>query len=163
MIVNQCVPYVLHESTTVNILQSRLHGLDHWWRVWKNAQFLCGKSPSVDMQVVALYALFHDSMRQNDGEDRSHGDRGFKLWEKLSLTHGVDEFLRDEQNELLFEACVEHSRGHRSLDPTIAVCWDADRLDLHRKGIWPDPRYMSTSTGIELTVNRQRPPKEKNL
>lgn len=154
MIASQCVPFVLRESHTLNILQSRIHGLDHWWRVWKNAQFLCGEYPSVDMEVVALYALFHDSMRQNDGEDRSHGDRGYKLWERLCLTHGVDEYLTDGQSELLFEACLEHSTGHRSHDPTIAVCWDADRMDLHRKGIWPDPRYMSTSTGIELTVNR---------
>jgi uncharacterized protein len=158
MIANHCVPYVLRESSTLNILQSRVHGLDHWWRVWKNAEFLSANSNNVDLEIVALYALFHDSMRQNDGPDRSHGDRGYKLWERLCLMHGIDEYLTESQNEILFEACLEHSTGHRSLEPTIAVCWDADRLDLHRKGIWPDPRLMSTEAGIELTMNRLRSP-----
>lgn len=154
MIVSQCVPYVLHESYTLNVLQSRLHGLDHWFRVWKNAQLLAGTSSKVDLEVVGLYALFHDSMRMNDGADPGHGNRGYKLWERLNQVHDVEQYLSQNQCELFFEACVEHSNGVRSLDPTIAVCWDADRLDLHRKGIWPDPRYMSTQAGLDLIMNR---------
>lgn len=154
MIASQCVPYVLHESITLNVLQSRLHGLDHWWRIWQNAQLLTADSSNADLEVVALYALFHDSMRQNDGDDPGHGNRGYKLWERVHQLQGLGHFLSENQNELLFEACVSHSNGERSTDPTIAVCWDADRLDLHRKGIWPDPRFMSTPAGIDLTMNR---------
>src|SRR3954452_8295041 len=157
MIASQCVPFVLHESNTLNVLQSRLHGLDHWWRIWKNAQFLTGQDSSADLEIVAMYALFHDSMRLNDGDDPGHGLRGYKLWERIYRQIGLDEFLSMKQRELLFEACAEHSEGNRSTEPTIAVCWDADRLDLHRKGIWPDPRYMSTQNGIDLLVNRLRP------
>jgi hypothetical protein len=29
-------------------------------------------------------------------------------------------------------------------DPLVGVCWDADRLDLWRVGIKPDPRDLST-------------------
>jgi uncharacterized protein len=154
MIVTQCVPYVLQESTTLNVVQSRLHGLDHWWRVWRNAQFLAANTKKVDMEVVALYALFHDSMRLNEGLDTNHGSRGYKLWERLNLLLGLDRYLSKQRNEVLFEACLDHSIGHRSFEPTIAVCWDADRMDLHRKGIWPDPRLMSTSVGIEMLMNR---------
>ncbi len=160
MIVTQCVPYVLRESITLNTLQSRLHGLDHWWRVWRNAQMLVADSysPRVDMEVVALYALFHDSMRQTDGTDPGHGERGYKLFERLALLLNFDEFMSERQTELFFEACLEHSQGLRSSEPTIAVCWDADRLDLHRKGVWPDPRLMSTEIGIQITLDRQKPP-----
>lgn len=153
MLATHCVPYVLTESLTLNMLQSRVHGLDHWFRVWKNAQLLADGS-GADLNVVALYALFHDSMRLNDGGDIGHGNRGFALWERCSQITKVNEFLTQRQQEQLFEACVEHSNGLRSNDPTIALCWDADRLDLHRKGIFPDPRYMSTEAGITLTMNR---------
>lgn len=152
MVASQCVPYVLHESYTLNVLQSRFHGLDHWWRVWKNAQLLA--DPLADLEIVGLFALFHDSMRFNDGNDPSHGARGFKLWERFNQIQDVEQFLTRKQQELLFEACVEHSGGYQSTDPTIATCWDADRLDLHRKGIWPDARFMSTQSGIALASNR---------
>jgi uncharacterized protein len=154
MIASQCVPYVLRESHTLNVLQSRLHGLDHWFRIWKNAQMLVGTEPTADLEVVALYALFHDSMRLNDGEDRDHGVRGFRLWERINYLLELGKYLSQRQNEQLFEACAEHSHGLRSTDPTIAVCWDADRLDLHRKGIWPDARYLSTQSGLSLVMTR---------
>lgn len=154
MIASQCVPYVLRESYTLNVLQSRVHGLDHWFRVWKNAQLLTGMESSADLEVVALFALFHDSMRLNDGDDPGHGQRGYKLWERVNQLLNLARFFSRKQGELFFEACTEHSNGYRSTDPTIAVCWDADRLDLHRKGIWPDVRLMSTQAGLDLTMNR---------
>ena len=141
----------------MNVLQSRLHGLDHWFRVWKNAELLTGMEPSADISVIALYCLFHDSMRLNEGKDPGHGLRGYKLWERVSQLHDFNQYITEEQNELFLEACVEHSEGLRSTNPTIAVCWDADRLDLHRKGVWPDAQYMSTQDGINLTINRITP------
>lgn len=156
-IVTQCAPFVLRESTTLNVLQSRLHGLDHWFRVWKHAQMLGGRADGVDLEIVALYALFHDSMRLNDGEDSEHGLRGFRLWTHIRDMHGLDRLFTHRQEELLFEACVEHSGGLCSTNPTIATCWDADRLDLHRKAIWPDARFMSTHEGIALCMNRFNP------
>ena len=155
MVAQQCVPFVLRESHTLNVLQSRLHGLDHWFRVWKNALLLGGSDHSVDMEVVAMYALFHDSMRLNDAEDLGHGIRGFRLYERYKQVHPeVDRIFHHRQEEKLFDACAAHSDGDRSTDPTIAVCWDADRLDLHRKAIWPDARFMSTQEAISLTMNR---------
>lgn len=157
MIATQAAPFVLRESHTLNVIQSRVHGLDHSFRVWKNAQLLGGRDESVDMEVVALFALFHDSMRLNDGEDPGHGYRGYKLWERFYLMRDMGQVFSDHQGELLFEACAEHSAGYRSTNPTIAVCWDADRFDLHRKGIWPDARYMSTQEAIGLTMSRINP------
>ena len=29
-------------------------------------------------------------------------------------------------------------------DATVLTCWDADRLDLGRVGIRPDPKYLCT-------------------
>lgn len=158
MIASQCVPFVLRESHTLNILQSRLHGLDHWWRVWKNAQLLVEQESDVDLEVVALFALFHDSMRVNDNHDPKHGLHGYKLWERFINMHGkandLGRYFTLRQRETLFEACVEHTDGLISSDPTIAVCWDSDRLDLHRVGIWPDTQYLSTQVARSLVMTR---------
>lgn len=154
MIAAHCIPYVLRESHTLNVLQSRTHGLDHWFRVWKNAQMLGVREPGVDMEVVALFCLFHDAMRANDGEDPKHGLHGYMLWVRFCQLNDMSKWFSENQGEMLFEACIEHSDGQRSSNPTIAVCWDADRLDHHRLGIWPDSQYMSTSAAISLIMTR---------
>ena len=157
MIASLAVPFVIRESHTLNVLQSRMHGLDHWYRVWKNALLLSSGDRSVDMDVVALYALFHDSMRLNDGADIDHGNRAWRLWESYKARNeSIVDIFNHRQEELLFEAIVEHSNGLRTTNPTIAICWDADRLDLHRKALWPDARFMSTNEGIALCMNRLR-------
>src|SRR3954467_15258039 len=114
MIVSHYVPYVLRESHTLNVLQSRLHGLDHWFRVWKNAQLLTGKEPTADLEVVGMFALFHDSMRVNDAKDPEHGLRGYKLWERFHQMHDHEDFLDHRQREVFLEACVEHGNGYIS-------------------------------------------------
>ena len=45
---------------------------------------------------------------------------------------------------LLGFACEEHTNGGVGRDLTVGVCWDADRLNLWRVGIQPDPRLLST-------------------
>jgi uncharacterized protein len=51
--------------------------------------------------------------------------------------------LDDSRFELLYEAIAQHSDGFTSPDITIGTCFDADRMDLHRVGINPDPAYIS--------------------
>ncbi|MCA9790206.1 MAG: hypothetical protein KC910_00365 [Candidatus Eremiobacteraeota bacterium] len=44
-------------------------------------------------------------------------------------------------------------------DPTIATCWDSDRLDLDRVGVDPDPAFLSTAAArklAELTPTERR-------
>ena len=48
---------------------SSLHGLPHWERVRENGVTLAGATDGADTEVVCLFALFHDSMRLNDGHD----------------------------------------------------------------------------------------------
>jgi hypothetical protein len=51
------------------------------------------------------------------------------------------------QMEKLVLACRTHTDGTTSSDPTVGACFDADRLDLGRVGIEPDPDLMSTEAG----------------
>jgi uncharacterized protein len=38
-----------------------------------------------------------------------------------------------------------HSDGHTESEPGIVACWDADRLDLGRIGITPEPHRLCTA------------------
>jgi uncharacterized protein len=58
--------------------------------------------------------------------------------------------LSDESFEILHYACTWHTGGRHHENPTIATCWDADRLDLDRCGITPDPDYMSTNLAKKI-------------
>jgi uncharacterized protein len=128
---------------------SRLHGLAHWERVAGNGLALAAETGGADPDVVLLFALFHDSMRLNDGHDPGHGRRGSEL--AHSLVHLLP--LDRGQLDLLIAACDGHTDGHVSDDPTIGACWDADRLDLPRVGIRPSVRLLSTVAARERAAS----------
>jgi uncharacterized protein len=129
---------VLERSTGKDSL---LHGEGHWRRVAAAGLALIPETPGADPALVFLFALFHDSMRLNDGYDPLHGPRGAALAREL---RGEPFELEDAGMDLLGFACEEHTNGGIGRDPTVGVCWDADRLNLWRVGISPDPRLLST-------------------
>jgi uncharacterized protein len=57
---------------------------------------------------------------------------------------GVLRQLSAREFEHLCEAMCLHSDGHTMGEPAILACWDADRLDLGRVGIEPDPARLCT-------------------
>lgn len=146
------LPLVLEHSYTLNVLQSRVHGLDHWLAVARNGAWLCERVPKADPVVVELFALFHDADRRNEWVDRDHGKRGWLLacWLGLPLE------LTGPQVWALRIACVSHDRGYVHDHPTIGVCWDADRLDLPRVGTRPRPELLSTEPA-RLRIRPRRP------
>ncbi|NBQ41773.1 MAG: hypothetical protein EBU23_04210 [Mycobacteriaceae bacterium] len=58
--------------------------------------------------------------------------------------------LEDAAFEQLFEACRYHTEGEFSNDVTIQACWDADRLDLGRVWIVPDPKRLGSDAARSL-------------
>lgn len=123
-----------------------LHGVSHWERVDRNGQMLA--TPDCDLTVIRLFAYLHDSCRVDDSYDDQHGPRAAKMIVSLRKTLLKD--LTDHQFELLQTACYLHTTAHSTGDPTIDVCFDADRLDLGRVGITPDPRKMATKRGKKV-------------
>ena len=128
--------------------EGSVHGPCHWRRIERNGLFLAQRT-GADETVVRLFALFHDSRRENDGCDTGHGTRG--AWYAATLRDSACE-LSDERFELLRYACEWHTAGRHHDNPTIGTCWDADRLDLGRVGIIPHPGYMSTDFGREIAA-----------
>ena len=122
------------------------HGVVHWARVLENGLRLASAT-GANAEVVAMFALFHDSRRVNEGRDDGHGLRGAEYARTMrgSLIH-----LGDRGFELLYEACRLHTDGHTEGELTLQVCWDADRLDLGRVGIIPKPHQLCTEAAREL-------------
>lgn len=124
------------------------HGPNHWKRVFKFGQRLA-QATGADVEIVELFALFHDSRRMNDTWDPGHGKRGAELALRL---HGDLFSLSREKLDLLVSACRDHTEGGLIEDPTIGTCWDADRLDLWRVGIYPNARYFCTEEARKQEV-----------
>jgi len=115
------------------------HGIGHWARVLENGLRLANATDA-KIEVIQLFAIFHDARRINEGIDDGHGQRGADL--AAELRHLFK--LSDADFELLYEACAHHTDGLAEADVTIQVCWDADRLDLGRVGMVPEPTKLCT-------------------
>jgi len=125
-----------------------VHGLPHWGRVRWNGRLLARES-GADIHVVDLFAVFHDACRFDDGYDPDHGARGAELAARL---RGRLFALDDERFGWLQAACRGHSDGHTEANPTVMTCWDADRLDLGRVGMRPNPRYLCTAAARRQAI-----------
>ena len=125
-----------------------IHGRAHWARVRANGLRLAGLN-GANQRVVEFFAILHDSKRLNDGRDPQHGARAAEFARSLRDSL-VD--LSEEEFELLYHACAYHTSGMTEGDITVQTCWDADRLDLGRIGIMPDPRRLCTGTAREAST-----------
>ena len=122
---------------------SSIHGISHWDRVAGNADVLI--TSDVDELVVKAFAYIHDVERVNESDDWQHGHRAALLVDEIRSS--VLSFLNDLEIEQLKEACRLHTLRHRTDDSTVNACFDADRLDLGRVGITPNPDKMATAAG----------------
>jgi O-acetyl-ADP-ribose deacetylase (regulator of RNase III) len=131
-----------------------IHGVSHWSRVRLNGLDLA-KTTGADPVVIELFAFLHDSCRHDDGHDAQHGPRAAEF---VCSLQGRELWLSDQQFSLLQTACRGHSFDEPADDVTVATCWDADRLDLWRLDIRPDPARLMTDAARhpELLMQAQR-------
>lgn len=121
---------------------SEHHGLSHWARVRAHGVRLA-QHYHLNPVVPALFGLLHDCRRENEHYDPEHGQRAGVLVEELA-TQGRLRGLTPQEISHLARACADHSEGLVEAPRLVQVCWDADRLDLGRVGIRPDPRLLCT-------------------
>ena len=127
---------------------SGAHGVEHWLRVRENGMRIA-RATGADVLVVEAFAFLHDVCRESEGSDPDHGKRAAEFAGKIR-----QEFLRldDAAFAVLIEACAYHNTQNPPANMTVATCWDADRLDLGRVGIKPDPRLLCTPYARERSV-----------
>lgn len=127
-----------------------IHGWDHWMTVHENGITLAQEN-GADLRVIELFALLHDSCRRNDGHDPGHGPRAAEFAQSLNRVFFT---LEDSDLQILIIAIRDHNAGYVHEDPTIAVCWDADRLELPRVGIPTSPDYLGTEAAKKMLRER---------
>ena len=128
------------------IWQLRIYGVEHSDRVAANGQRLL--VPGASLNVIIAFAYLHDAERNNSETDPGHGNRAALLVDRIRNQYLTA--LTDTEIDLLKEACSVHSDTHRTGNPTIDICLDADRLDLQRLGIIPNPEQMATEQGAKI-------------
>jgi len=90
--------------------------------------------PSAELMrtILAGFPLGISSVHGPDAADFARSLRGTHI------------HLDDDKFELLYEACANHTNGEIEADITVQTCWDADRLDLGRVWIIPEPGRLCT-------------------
>lgn len=94
-----------------------------------------------DPVIVRAFSVLHDCMRVNEHDDPAHGERASDYASRL---RGYEILLNDDDFAILDYAIRWHTEGDNAINETVAACWDADRLDLKRLGIRPDPARLFT-------------------
>ena len=129
--------------------RSPLHGLEHWSRLMENGLRLAPYT-GADIELIPYFALLHDCCRHNEYEDPRHGPRAAIYAKK---NRDLIKLTQDQFN-ILIRACAGHTHGlpgcKAAEHPTIATCWDADRLDIGRVGLRVDSRYLFTETAKDI-------------
>ena len=135
-----------------------LHGASHWSRVRTNGLTIAS-SNGASKRVIEYFAFLHDVCRYSDGSDRGHGPRAAAFAKDIRKKN-IE--LADNEFALLEQAIQGHTTEKIHKNLTVNTCWDADRLDLTRLGITPDPSRLCTDAGRQLAKLRVRPPNALN-
>jgi uncharacterized protein len=130
----------VHEGFDVEACGT-FHGPDHWARVGQHA-LAVSRSLGIDPLIPYLFSIVHDSQRCDDGIDPEHGLRAAEFVRQRR--DDLFRFLSNAEVGVLAQACARHSDGDTEGDAWMRACWDADRLDLGRVSITPDPAYLCT-------------------
>ena len=137
---------------------SPIHGITHWRRVFENG-LMIAKETGANVDLVELFALFHDSCRLNDGRDHHHGRRTAD-WVESIRSDFPD--ISDDVFQFLLEAIRDHTHVRLTVNIHIATCWDADRLDLGRVGKTPREEFMNTDMG-RIIARKGKKMKTQNM
>lgn len=133
-------------------LRGHTHGPVHWRQV-ERFGLAIAKENGANPEFVRLFAVLHDSRRENETSDPEHGLRAAMLAKEL---HGKLFVLDQPMLDKLLACCTNHDKGATSTDLEVGTCWDADRLDLPRVCVTPDERYLSTSVAKAMLVKGRR-------
>ncbi|MFT7053014.1 MAG: hypothetical protein ACJAU1_000565 [Psychromonas sp.] len=124
------------------------NGPVHWDRTWENAKHLIPITEA-NPTVVQLFCYLHDCCSVYEGQEQEHGPAAAFF---IKQNRKLFSFLTAQEFKLLVDACDGHTSHQLSTSPTIGTCWDADRLDLGRFGIYPKAEFFSTQAAKDPLI-----------
>lgn len=119
-----------------------IHGPIHWARVIDNGKRLA-EYYNVNPRIPELFGAFHDCRRTTEDYETNHGRCGADAL----ILHAPRNRLTPCELECAITACRIHTQTlfNFKLPIEVQICLDADRLDLLRIGVVPDPQYLFTA------------------
>ncbi len=98
-----------------------------------------------DTSVIEYFSFLHDSRRINENSDPGHRKRAAEF--AFSLRDSYVDLSDTSFSFLVTTACEDHTHEQHHDDVTVQACWDADRLNLGRVGILPEPVAWAPTEG----------------
>lgn len=172
-------------ARTAPLGDSPCHGFRHWLTVLSNGMAIIDGTPALQSNAfkltMALFALFHDVRRETEGSCNQHGKMA-SIYLLKGLEPEIAQWLYPTFGtdcvSLAAHACELHTicdvpsrsplfRAGHAVSPImgklsesealiIGACLDADRLDLERVGITPDPFYLFTPIANDHALKLRR-------
>lgn len=121
-------------------INNGIHGIDHWTRVLINGLRI-SEFNNANKKVLIVFAFFHDIRREHEAGDPEHGIRAAKYLQSFKYKINIS---KSELDKAMI-ACEGHTHIMHHDDIDVASCWDADRLDLYRVGVKPDPDRLNSN------------------
>jgi uncharacterized protein len=126
------------EEYSLNLL-SGMNGLNHWSRVLENA-LLLSEYNNANKNIIIAFSLFHKIKRNNEEHDQNEGIKSAEF-----LRYYEDQLnLTEEEFDETYLACKNISEYMFHENKNISTCWDAERLDLMRTGLYPKESNMNS-------------------
>lgn len=133
------------------------HGEIHSARVLLNCLLLAKemKLTSHETDILAIASVFHDTMRDNDGDDIKHGEASAKYYAQFAKDHPALVNHEKVIEQIIKYHCLPDEIGRSEIDKRYVKLFDifkdADALDRVRFGI------------RDLDVNQLRTPEAKSM
>lgn len=133
------------------------HGEIHSARVLLNCLLIAKelKLTSHETDVLAIASVFHDTMRDNDGDDTNHGEESAKYYKQFANEHPALVNYEKVIEQIIKYHCLPDEIGREQISKRYLKLFDifkdADALDRVRFGI------------RDLDINQLRTPEAKSM
>lgn len=134
-----------------------VHGESHSARVLLNCILIANEMnlSEHEIEILGVAAAFHDSMRDNDGDDTKHGEASAKYYRKYAQEHPEQIKYEKVVEQIIKYHCLPDEIGKYEISKKnwklFDIFKDADALDRVRFGI------------RDLDINQLRTPESKSM